>query len=257
MAGSWGSQMLCSVTLTHSGVSVNFLLRRCLHRRHAPEYKAIVTQLRSAWDDQDLIDRDRGSKSSVKGRTVHFAEADTEWYAEQIAHSISGDAAELDVTWSFDPDESIWWSGVLDPSIPEPDVVDWSEDWSNHESSSCAESSYSCRTPRDWAGRGTGLRCRTCLPRCTGSDALTRPFTTPTSTRTAKNQTTSGWRKRNSASVLVTMCGYVWRVRRIRRKPKSGHVEEFSTWEGTRGANLVPSGHRRKAATRRTKEEHR
>ena len=86
--------------------------------RNDTEYTAIVTQLRSAWDDQDLRERDRGSKSFGKGRTVHFAEADTEWYAEQIVHSISGDAAELDVTWSFDP-ESIWWCGVLDPSIPE------------------------------------------------------------------------------------------------------------------------------------------
>ena len=39
-----------------------------------------------------------------------------EWYAEQIAHSISGDAAELEVTWSFDLVEAIWWCGVLDPS---------------------------------------------------------------------------------------------------------------------------------------------
>ena len=107
--------------------------------RNDTECTAIATQLRGAWDDQDLGDRDRGSKSFGKGRTFHFAEADTEWYAEQIAHSISGDAAELDVTWSFDPDESIWWCRVLDPSIPEPDVVDWSEDWSNYESSSCAE----------------------------------------------------------------------------------------------------------------------
>ena len=66
--------------------------------RNDMEYTAIVTQLRSAWDDQDLRDRDRGSKSLRKGPTVHFAEADAEWYAEQIAHSISGDAAELDVT---------------------------------------------------------------------------------------------------------------------------------------------------------------
>ena len=27
----------------------------------------------------------------------------------------------------------------LDPSIAEPDVVDWSEDWSNYESLPCAE----------------------------------------------------------------------------------------------------------------------
>ena len=107
--------------------------------RNDTEYTAIVTQLRSAWDDQDLSERDRGSKSFGKGRTVHFAEADTEWYAEQIAHSISGDASELEVTWSFDPVEAIWWCGVLDPSIPAPDVMDWSEDWSYSESSSCAE----------------------------------------------------------------------------------------------------------------------
>ena len=105
--------------------------------RNDTEYTAIVTQLRSAWDDQDLRERDRGGKSFGKGRTVHFAEADTEWYAEQIAHSISGDASELEVTWSFDPVEAIWWCGVLDPSIP--DVMDWSEDWSDSESSPCAE----------------------------------------------------------------------------------------------------------------------
>ena len=107
--------------------------------RNDTEYTAIVTQLRSAWDDQDLRERDRGGKSFGKGRTVHFAEADTEWYAEQIAHSISGDASELEVTWSFDPVEAIWWCGVLDPSIPAPDVMDWSEDWSYSESSPCAE----------------------------------------------------------------------------------------------------------------------
>ena len=67
--------------------------------RNDTGYTAIVTQLRSAWDDQDLRDRDRGSKSFGKGRTVHFAEADSEWCAEQNAHSISGDAAELGVTW--------------------------------------------------------------------------------------------------------------------------------------------------------------
>ena len=99
--------------------------------RNDTEYTAIVTQLRSAWDDQDLGERDRGGKSFGKGRTVHVAEADTEWYAEQIAHSISGDASELEVTSSFDPVEAI-------PSIPEPDVMDWSEDWSYSESSPCA-----------------------------------------------------------------------------------------------------------------------
>ena len=101
--------------------------------RNDTEYTAIVTQLRSAWD---LRERDRGGKSFGKGRTVHFAEPDTEWYAEQIAHSISGDASELEVTWSFDPVEAIWW---WDPSIPEPEVMDWSEDWSYSESSPCAE----------------------------------------------------------------------------------------------------------------------
>ena len=107
--------------------------------RNDTQYTAIVTQLRSAWDDQDLRERDSEGKSFGKGRTVHFAEADTEWYAEQIAHSILGDAVELEVTWSFDPVEAIWWCSVLDPSIPEPDVMDWSEDWSYSESSPCAE----------------------------------------------------------------------------------------------------------------------
>ena len=78
-------------------------------------------------------------ETTGKGRTVHFAEAETEWYAEQIAHSISSEAAELEVTWSFDPVKAIWWCGVLDPSIPAPDLMDWSEDWSYSESSPCAE----------------------------------------------------------------------------------------------------------------------
>ena len=75
----------------------------------------------------------------AQGRTLHFAEADTEWYAEQIEHSISGDASALEVIWSFDPVEAIWWCGVLDPSILAPDVMDWSEVWSYSESSPCAE----------------------------------------------------------------------------------------------------------------------
>ena len=58
--------------------------------RNDTECTAIVTQLRGAQDDQDLRDRDRGAKSFGKGRKVHFAQADTEWYGEQIAHSISG-----------------------------------------------------------------------------------------------------------------------------------------------------------------------
>ena len=103
--------------------------------RNDTEYTGIATQLRSAWDDQDLRERHRGGKSFGKGSTVHCGEADTEWYAEQIAHSISGDAPELEVNWSFDLVEAIWWCGVLDPSIPEPDVMDWSEDWSYSASS--------------------------------------------------------------------------------------------------------------------------
>ena len=66
--------------------------------RNDTECTAIVTQLRSAGDDHDLRDRDRRGKIFGKGRTVHYAEADTEWHAQQIAHSISGDAAELEVT---------------------------------------------------------------------------------------------------------------------------------------------------------------
>ena len=81
-------------------------------KRNDTENTATVTQLRSACDDQDLRHRDRGGKSFGKGRTDHFAKADTEWYAEQIAHSISGDAAELGVTWPSDPDEVIW-GGVV------------------------------------------------------------------------------------------------------------------------------------------------
>ena len=39
-----------------------------LEQRNDTEYTAVVTQLRSAWDDQELRDRDRGGKSFRKGR---------------------------------------------------------------------------------------------------------------------------------------------------------------------------------------------
>ena len=66
--------------------------------RKDTEYEAVVTQLRSAWIDQDLRDGDSGGKSIGKmDRTIHFAEAVGEWYAEQIAHS-TGDGAELEAT---------------------------------------------------------------------------------------------------------------------------------------------------------------
>ena len=76
--------------------------------RNNTEYEATVTQLRSVWDDQDLRDRDRRGKGFGKGRTVHFAEAETEWYAEQIAHSISCDVAEFDVTYLV-----VWCAGPI------------------------------------------------------------------------------------------------------------------------------------------------
>ena len=59
--------------------------------RNDTEYTAIVTRLRSAWDDEDLRERDREARA-LERAAVHFAEADTEWYAEQIAHSISADS---------------------------------------------------------------------------------------------------------------------------------------------------------------------
>ena len=60
-----------------------------------------------------------------------------QWYAEQIADSISGDGVEVEATLFVDPGESVLWCGVLDPSIPEPEVIDWSEDWSFRESPPC------------------------------------------------------------------------------------------------------------------------
>ena len=41
-------------------------------------------------------------------------------------------------------------------------------------------------------------------------------------------------RVRSEHGVLIC----VWGIRRIRRKPKSGHVEGLLTWEGTRGQIL-------------------
>ena len=73
-------------------------------KRNGTEYEAIVTQLRGARDDQYHRDRDKGSKSFGTRRTVHFAQADTEWNVEQILYNISGNGADLEVTWSFDPD---------------------------------------------------------------------------------------------------------------------------------------------------------
>ena len=75
---------------------------------------------------------------------------------------------------------------------------------------------------RNLAKRGIGLWCEPCPPRCMDSCTRTQPFTMPMFTPTEKNQTVSGWRKRNSVSVLVTVCGYVWRIRRILGKPESG-----------------------------------
>ena len=43
----------------------------------------------------------------------------------------------MEVTCSFDPDDYVSWCGVLDPSIPEPEVID--SDWSFQESPPCAE----------------------------------------------------------------------------------------------------------------------
>ena len=65
------------------------------------EYTAIVTLLRSAWDDQDLRERDRGGKTFWKGAAQFISPKPTlNGCAEQIAHSILGDASELEVTWS-------------------------------------------------------------------------------------------------------------------------------------------------------------
>ena len=62
-----------------------------------------------------------------------------QWYAEQIAHSSSGDGAEVEVTWSLDLDEAVGWCGVLDPSVSELEMIDWSEDWSFQELPQSAE----------------------------------------------------------------------------------------------------------------------
>ena len=46
---------------------------------------------------------------------------------------------EMHLSWRSLGPSILLWCGVLDPSIPEPDVMDWSEDWSYSESSPCAE----------------------------------------------------------------------------------------------------------------------
>ena len=54
-----------------------------------------MTQLRSAWDDQDLRERDRGGKSFGKGRTVHFAEAEMNGMLNKL-HTAS---REMHLSW--------------------------------------------------------------------------------------------------------------------------------------------------------------
>ena len=61
-------------------------------------YRVVVTHLRSAWGDQDVLDRDRGGGGKGFGkssRTVHCADADREWHAEQVSHIISCEGAEV------------------------------------------------------------------------------------------------------------------------------------------------------------------
>ena len=95
----------------------------------------MVTLLRSAWDNQDHCDRDRGGKCHGKtGRHVHFADADRAWSAEQISHGILAEGARQVCRGPYDPDEAIWCCGVLHPTISEPEVVDWVDDWSPQES---------------------------------------------------------------------------------------------------------------------------
>ena len=95
----------------------------------------MVTLLRSAWDNQDPCDGDRGGKCHGKtGRHVHVADADRAWSAEQISYSILAEGAQAGVSWSYDPDEAMWCCGVLHPTISEPEVVDWEDDWSPQES---------------------------------------------------------------------------------------------------------------------------
>ena len=112
-------------------------------------------------------------------------------------------------------------------------------------------------------GRMQEQRCRRGGRRCpsglgfevwtlpTNSDARTQPFTTPMLTPTEK-ESNDVWLAQEE--LRVRMCGHVWRVRRIRRKPKSKQFEGFLTWESIRVQNSVPSGRRGKFATRHVDE---
>ena len=86
----------------------------------------------------------------------------------------------------------------------------------------------------DLAGHETALRFRSCLLRCACSCTQTQPITMPIPILTKKDRAMNGWHWRGSVSVLGMMCWYAWEIRRIRRKPKSVHVEGLLTWEDTR-----------------------
>ena len=191
--------------------------------RNDTEYTAVVTQLRGVWDDQDLRDRDRGCKSFGKGRTVHFAEADTEWYAEQIAHSISGDAAEIQmnpcgcvVCWTL--------------SIPEPDEVDWSEDWSNYESSPCAEnvlvsedvSSPECVQQAD----RTLAQARSAVTSAKQNRSGVLPPSNVPSSRKGKNKSKFKQKSKDSSCLICGRNDHFWRQCPERQSKGSGKGSE-------------------------------
>ena len=156
--------------------------------------------------------------------------------------SISGDAAELDVTWSFDPNESIWWCGVLDPSIPEPDVVDWSEEWSNYESSSCAEkvfpeqsqalaltsedvSSPKCgNRPRCWQLRPIEhwLRARSAVASAKQNRSGFFPPSNVPSSRKGKGKGKLKGKSRDSSCLICGRSDHFWRQCPERQSKRSG-----------------------------------
>ena len=57
--------------------------------------------------------------------------------------SISGEGTEVDVSWSCDPEEAIWLSGVPDLSILEPKVADGIDHWSRQGSTLFVEDAAS------------------------------------------------------------------------------------------------------------------
>ena len=86
-----------------------------------------MQQLRSAWDDQtSLVEK---GEARILGDAARHILPQLEQSGMPNRSPTASFVMELrwKKTCSFDPDEAVWWCGVLDPSIPEHNVTVWSD----------------------------------------------------------------------------------------------------------------------------------